>query len=304
MEKISKTRSINSMIGELSSIGYQYNHKAYIDKGYKVVSDKYREIKVEKNEMTFSICSYDSGQCDVDYSVYVDGKYYNLNYMDKFLNECGHLLPEYERPGEMQAVIDTIKTRVEESKGYIKNAPRIGEIGGFMRARGCYVEYDGFSVCTFEKDGICYNATYNDKWTLNDRISIYDLNGHLSRPFRYSTLDENAERYLTGISGLGRRLTEKDRIKDYKEFRVRTFGGKEIKTLKWFKTFEDANEYAKNTAKELYSKLPEDLKRYGYPSLRDVSDKYDLCAGYMWYNAGRGAERIVYVCGEDSEPEF
>lgn len=299
-----KERLIRSMIGEIISLGNPGNAMPFIDRGYSVSMGEYGSYKVSKYGIAFTVyidCNYKPYPSGIAY--YKD-KIYNINKkigVSALADDMGDDIPEYKRTDEFSALIDTIKTKVDEVSGWFKSCQRLSLLGAFLQRKGCFVSYDGYSSCSFEKDGICYGAhnDYPNGWILEDRICVYKEDGTLSEWLNFADIDKVAEKCLYGMTKIGRRLTEKDRINRYTRFRVRTYASKTIKTIKWFDNFEDAKKYAYELAKEKYDNLPGDLKRYGYANPKDVSDELDLLCGYLWYKAGEGSEHYVYVCGEE-----
>lgn len=298
-EIVSKIRGINAIMGELNNIGYSYKNSDYTSRGFRVESSEYRKCKVSKYGLTFSIYGYDNS-FSLGQTIEYDGKSYNVpQRLGELAEATGSNLPHYERSEELKNVISFINEEISELEPLVKRQSWIYCIGDTLRNRGCFVEYNGSSVCNFERNGIIYTATnYDRQWKLNDYIQVYHPNGTYTNRFNRKRIDEIAELHLIGIDNIGKRPTEKSNINKYKQFRVRTFDNKYLDTLKYFDNFDDANAYAKEVAKQKAENVARDLQMYAYKEPKDVSDEMDLLAGYMWYNY-QNSKKIVYVMGEE-----
>lgn len=209
---------------------------------------------------------------------------------------------DYVRPIGTELVIEKIKKEIEETRKLV-NGRGLGEIGGFLRNRGYFVSYDGFSVCNFSKGSIIYSAHCDGKWSLTDNYSLYLADGVLSAEFTlYNNNRTNfnlAEVVLGGKTDFGRRLTEKDLLPTYKKFRVRTYESKYLDTAKWFDNFEDAKKYAYDLAVEKAKSVEGSNRCYAITNPRDEGEDYDMLACYCWYSYHGARHHLVFVQGEN-----
>lgn len=209
---------------------------------------------------------------------------------------------DYVRPVKTELVIEKIKKEIEETRKLV-NGRGLGEIGGFLRNRGYFVSYDGFSVCNFSKGSIIYSAHCDGKWSLTDNYSLYLADGVLSAEFTlYNNNRTNfnlAEVVLGGKTDFGRRLTEKDLLPTYKKFRVRTYESKYLDTAKWFDNFEDAKKYAYDLAVEKAKSVEGSNRCYAITNPRDEGEDYDMLACYCWYSYHGARHHLVFVQGEN-----
>lgn len=209
---------------------------------------------------------------------------------------------DYVRPVKAELVIEKIKKEIEETRKLV-NGRGLGEIGGFLRNRGYFVSYDGFSVCNFSKGSIIYSAHCDGKWSLTDNYSLYLADGVLSAEFTlYNNNRTNfnlAEVVLGGKTDFGRRLTEKDLLPTYKKFRVRTYESKYLDTAKWFDNFEDAKKYAYDLAVEKAKSVEGSNRCYAITNPRDEGEDYDMLACYCWYSYHGARHHLVFVQGEN-----
>jgi len=271
-------------------------------------------IYLDRDGVTISAHYYSSGCWSIDCAFTYKNKYYRVFDIDKRIDELiadGFTAPaDFKRSEETIANIERIKNLIAEAKRLV-DGRRCGELGDMLRSNGYFVEYDGSSCCTFSKDCLNFNAHYNyDKreWEV-EWCNAFLSNGELTR-FRISVGRSSGDGYLKvdesyegifGDSKIGHRLTEKDRVSEYKSFRVRSYGSRELTTLKLFKSFDDANKYAYETAKAYAEGVTDDRRRYAHRIPIDISDKYDYLAAYLWYRYDEGSSHFVFVQGEDEE---
>jgi hypothetical protein len=258
-------------------------------------------FSVKKHKLEFMVYYY-SGSCcySVADGVYYMGIFYNTSILDKLADilimsewECN-----YERDTFADNLIDYISKEIHHAKNYV-NGRGLGEIGDSLRRHGYYIHYDGFSVCNFSKNGIIYSATcFNSRWEVRDNYSVYLPNDKQSISFKLADLNNRFERIFGDIRVLGKRTTEKEKIGNYKKFAVRTYGSRTLDTIAVFDNFNDADKFAKEESIKRAKNTPNDLKRFSYPNPLDVSNKYDLLSGYLYYKCG-SSEFLVFVVGRD-----
>ena len=209
---------------------------------------------------------------------------------------------DYVRPVGTELIIEKIKKEIEETRKLV-NGRGLGEMGGFLRNRGYFVSYDGFSVCNFSKGSIIYSAHCDGKWSLTDNYSLYLADGVRSAEFTlYNNNRTNfnlAEVVLGGKTDFGRRLTEKDLLPTYKKFRVRTYENKYLETAKWFDNFEDAKNFAYDLAVEKAKSVEGSNRCYAITNPRDEGEDYDMLACYCWYSYHGARNHLVFVQGEN-----
>ena len=260
----------------------------------------------EKKGIRFSIGQYMS-----NYEWYVSWGFYfgvdswcHFTDIEKKIDEviARGFKTDYVRSVETELVIENIKKEIEETRKLV-NGRGLGEIGGFLRSRGYFVSYDGFSVCNFSKGSIVYSAHCDGRWELTDNFSLYLADGVRSAEFTlYKTNRTNfnlAEVVLGGKTSFGRRQTEKDLLPTYKRFRVRTFENRTLDTAKWFDNFEDAKKFAYDLAVEKAKSVARDLQRYARTNPRDEGEDYDMLACYCWYSYDGARNHLVFVQGEN-----
>ena len=209
---------------------------------------------------------------------------------------------DYVRPIETELAVEKIKKEIEETRKLV-DGRGLGEMGGFLRSRGYFVSYDGFSVCNFSKGSVVYSAHCEGKWKLSDKYSLYLADGILSADFALSndnrvTLNL-AEVILGGKTDFGRRQTEKDLLPTYKKFRVRTYENKYLDTAKWFDNFEDAKKFAYDLAVEKAKSVEGSNRCYAITNPRDEGEDYDMLACYCWYSYNGARNHLVFVQGEN-----
>ena len=301
---------INLLTNEVSNIiktsTYENREEKFKENGYKVCDRRsYSDICVKKNNLEFVVYYY-SGSCsyEIGNGVYYRGIYYNTNQYEKLAEilimsewEC-----DYERDIFATQLIETIVKEINETKSIV-NGRGLGEIGSALRYRGYFVSYDGFSVCNFSKNGILYTATNRDRsWSVTDNFKVYLDDNTISKEFTLynsnrTKLDRDFERIFGKVRKLGKRTTEKDLLSTYKRFRVRTYGSKTLNTIAYYDNFEDAKNFAKEESIKRAKETPRDLQRFAFTNPIDISDDYDLLAGYKYYQCGN-SEFLVYVMGE------
>ena len=260
----------------------------------------------EKKGIRFSIGQYNS-----NYEWYVSwGFYFGVDYFCHLSNIEDRIdeviargfKTDYVRPVETELVIEKIKNEIEETRKLV-NGRGLGEIGGFLRSKGYFVSYDGFSVCNFSKGSIVYSAHCDGRWVLTDNYSLYLDEGVRSAEFTlYNTHRTNfklAEVVLGGKTSFGRRQTEKDLLPTYKKFRVRTYANKYLDTAKWFDNFEDAKKFAYDLAVEKAKSVEGSNRCYAITNPRDRGEDYDMLACYCWYSYRGSANHLVFVQGEN-----
>ena len=260
----------------------------------------------EKKGIRFSINKYSSS-----YEWYVSWGFYfgvdsycHITNIEQKIDEviARGFKTDYVRPIETELVVEKIKNEIEETRKLV-DGRGLGEMGGFLRSRGYFVSYDGFSVCNFSKGSIVYSAHCDGKWSLTDNYSLYLADGVRSAEFTlYNNNRTNfnlAEVVLGGKTDFGRRLTEKDLLPTYKKFRVRTYENKYLDTAKWFDNFEDAKKYAYDLAVEKAKSVEGSNRCYAITNPRDEGEDYDMLACYCWYSYRGARHHLVFVQGEN-----
>ena len=331
MDKTNTIRYIMTLVhfmGEHANIinGYGY----YEEDKVKERKDFLESNGIVKKEVDppFTSHSYNYKGLEFYFSYY--GSEYHLgdgfNYNDKWFRiwdldtEIDALLAEgwtpqdeYVRSAKAEEQIAAIKEKYFAIKNIVNNIRSYGEIGGTMRSNGCYVSYDGGSVCNFSKDFVAFGAHTNDYpksgWHLEKRVQIYFEDGSLSDNFTIEedgnsrNLDKHFE-WLFGseISGFGRFYTERELFemgkKHYDYYRVRYRVPRELGTLETFDNFEDAKAFAYKEAKERAESVKDDRRRYAYTNPINYADLTDTLCAYMYYKYDRGSEHIIFVQGE------
>lgn len=277
--------------------------------GYKVVRDGYWSIYAYKNGIGVGIDFYSSNYTyNVNHGIFYGNedvkKYCHFARIDEQIDDilaCG-FVPDYTRSLQMQMFADGIKSRIEETDRFVTTRG-LGEIGAFLRSRGYSVSYDGFSWCTFSKDGILYNASYDKGWKLTDRFKLYVGDDILSAEFSIRDKDRTdglryIELYVGTTSSLGRELTEMDKLHTYSRFRVRTYNGDELATAKWFDDFEEAKKFAYELACEKARNVRPYNKQWTVTDPKDRGTEFDLLACFIWYEY-RNNRCLVFVQGEN-----
>ena len=277
-----------------------------ISKGYEIVYDGYWRTYAIKDGIKVIFNFYNSNYTyDVDFGFYFDGsKYCNFADIDTRFEEilASGFKPTYVRSPQMQNFIDDIRAKVNETQKLVRSRS-LGEIGGFMRSRGYFVTYDGFSWCTFSKDGIQYNASDNKGWKLTGVISLYLADDILSTEFRYEDKAYiNGLAYLELFVGdtihLGKELTEMDRLHKYTKFRVRTYSNKYLDTVEWFNDFEEAKQHAYDLAVEKAKSVDPRYREWAITKPKDRGKEFDMLACFVWYECNN-SKHLVFVQGEN-----
>lgn len=250
-------------------------------------------------------------------SFYYNNKYYDLwkieDKYDELIADGWIPQEEYVRSEKAEEQIRAIKDTYAEMKKVVASKWGYGELGATMRSHGCYVSYDGGSVCSFSKGFLNCNAHTNEYpkqgWHIEKRCEVYFEDGSLSDTFAVEddgntrNLDKHFE-WIFGaeISGFGRYYTERELFemgkKHYDYYRVRFRVPRELGTLATFDTFEEAKEFAYKEAKERAESVKDDRRRYAYRNPRDYADLTDTLCAYMYYKYDRGSEHIIFVQGE------
>lgn len=312
--KESAKLSLAKMIGEVRMALLAAGNKSVPEKelaeiGYKVVRDGYWSTYAYKNGIGIGIDFYNSNYTyNVNHGVFYGDedvkKYCHFARIDEQIDDilaCG-FVPDYTRSLQMQAFADGIKSRIEETDRFVTTRG-LGEIGAFLRSRGYSVSYDGFSWCTFSKDGILYNASYNKGWKLTDRFKLYVGDDILSAEFSIRDKDRTdglryIELYVGTTSSLGRELTEMDKLHTYSRFRVRTYNGDELATVKWFDNFEEAKKFAYELACEKARNVRPYNRQWTVTDPKDRGTEFDMLACFIWYEY-RKSKCLVFVQGEN-----
>lgn len=304
-------REIWRMNGEISVsliLNGCADDKELSELGYTISSGCYGEKKLEKKGLIFPIWYLSDSRWHLS-----NGFYFGKNKERKFCAYCdipkkiGEIVaqgfvPEYKRSEETQKLSDFILSKIKETDAIVSDA-RSSLLGGALRYRGYFVSYDGYSVCSFTKDGIMYHADAvgSGRWRLTNGFNVYVANGKPSDGFSIGKGKLGTD-YIEGVVGnlteLGRRLTEKDLLPTYKRFRVRTYGEKELKTIKWFDDFESAKKYAYDYAVEQAKKVEPRYRRWAHNPPLDWSERNDYLALYVWYKHDNGSPYAVFVQGE------
>lgn len=312
--KESAKLSLAKMIGEVRMALLAVGNKSLPVKelaeiGYKVVRDGYWNTYAYKNGIGVGIDFYSSSYTyNVNHGVFYGDedvkKYCHFTRIDEQIDDilaCG-FVPDYTRSLQMQAFADNIKSKIEETNKLV-SARSLGEIGVFLRSRGYSVSYDGFSWCTFSKDGILYNASYDKGWKLTDRFKLYVGDDILSAEFSIRDKDRTdglkyIELYVGTASSLGRELTEMDKLHTYSRFRVRTYNGDELATAKWFDDFEEAKKFAYELACEKARNVRPYNREWAVTDPKDRGTEFDMLACFIWYEY-RNSKCLVFVQGEE-----
>lgn len=323
MDKTTIARHIKKEWGDFANL-VEKNKKEIVspnkflaEAGYDSWSTPFFSWYGLKNGLTFSCGRYSSTyELHTEYGFWVgrdrqdSGKYFRIFEVDEKINEIlasGYKMPQkhYTRGKDVEKIIALIKHEIAAAKTALGGG--YGERGDRLYRCGYNVGYDGGSVCDFSK-GFMHFRAHNDYpggWRLEDNFAAYIGDDVLSREFSLEgtsgklVLDRDFEVIFGDIPSFGKALTEKDKIGKYTKFRVRTYIPRELDTIGWFNTFEEAKEFAYNKAKDFAESVKDDRRRYAYLNPIDVSDRYDYLAAYIWYTAGRGSEHMVFVQGEN-----
>lgn len=216
-----------------------------------------------------------------------------------------------ERTAQNAAMKKKIETIIEQARQDVASCRGWGEIGQRMRTKGYRIYYDGGSVCQFYKDGIAFSAHTNEYptpgWHLEDHYEAYFPDNTLSTSF---SLGKNQYHYplehfecIFGdqLTSLGRFKTELERLKEgtlkYDRYLVRHYSNKYLKTLKSFDTFEEAKQFAYETAKQYAESVSPDLRRYARLNPVDCGEENDYLAMYIYYQY-RNSKHLLFVQGD------
>lgn len=325
MDKTAVARHIKNEWGRFSAlirrnktkIGASEISAVLTDDGYEAFGRSSLDgILADKGGLRFRCGRYPSEVClHRDYGFYVPdgnpvgGKYFRIDEVDKRIDEilaAGYRPPRrhYRRPASVEAAIEDIRGRFKEARELVDGRGP-GSLGDMLYRNGYFVSYDGFSVCNFSKGFLHFSARCDGRWKLEDRyVAFVDGDDSLSEEFCLEghgelNLEDDFEAIFTDEFRFGRRVTEKERIGQYSRFRVRSYVPKELSTLKWFDSFEEAKAFALETAKRYAESVKDDRRRYAFTNPLDVSDRYDYLCAYVWYRYNRGSEHMVFVQGED-----
>ena len=261
--------------------------------------------------------TYYGSEYHVGSGFYFNDKYYDLwridDRVDELIADGWTPQDEYVRSARAEEQIKAIKVVYQQMKDVVANKYGWGELGGTMRSHGCYVHYDGGSVCDFSKGFLHCHAHTNEYpksgWHIEPKCEVYFEDGSLSDSFavedsdHHRSIDKHFE-WLFGaeISGFGRFYTERELFdmgkKHYDYYRVRYHYPRENGTLAVFDTFEEAKEFAYKEAKERAEAVKDDRRRYAYRNPRDYADLTDTLCAYLYYMYDRGSEHIIFVQGE------
>lgn len=298
-------RKIHKMMGEIEVsllINRCINKDELSEMGYSVTKLRYDEFEISKDGLAFPVWTKEG-------KYYTSGGFYfgrehtfcMMCYLPKFIGDivAQGFNPSYERSRELQVLSDLIVNRINETIRIVADT-REWTLGGTLRSRGYFVDYDGSSVCNFVKDGIVYSAyaTGYRQWKVSDAFNIYVADGVPSKKCSLSNIENFIEGIMGNVTKLGRRMTEKDLLSEYKRFRVRTYWDKTLKTIKWFDDFESARKYAYDYAVELAKKVEPRYRQWAYNPPLDWSERNDYLALYIWYMYDNGSPHAVFVQGE------
>lgn len=299
-------RKIHKMMGEIEVsllINRTINEDELSEMGYSVTKIKYYEFEISKDGLAFPVWTKE-GRYYTSGGFYFGPQrtyFYNMCYLPSSINELikQGFNPSYERSRELQELSDLIVGRINETIRIVEGT-REWTLGNMLRRMGYFVAYDGSSVCNFVKDGIVYSAVMvgTVHWKVNDSFSIYIADGVPSKKCSLSVIKDFIEGIMGNVTKCGRRITEKDLLSEYKRFRVRTYEGKTLKTIKWFDDFESAKKYAYDYAVELAEKVEPNYRRWAHNPQLDWSDRNDYLALYIWYMHDSGYPHAVFVQGE------
>lgn len=299
-------RKIHKMMGEIEVsllINRTINEDELSEMGYSVTKIKYYEFEISKDGLAFPVWTKE-GRYYTSGGFYFGPQrtyFYNMCYLPSSINELikQGFNPSYERSRELQELSDLIVGRINETIRIVEGT-REWTLGNMLRRMGYFVAYDGSSVCNFVKDGIVYSAVMvgTVHWKVNDSFSIYIADGVPSKKCSLSVIKDFIEGIMGNVTKCGRRITEKDLLSEYKRFRVRTYEGKTLKTIKWFDDFESAKKYAYDYAVELAEKVEPNYRRWAHNPPLDWSDRNDYLALYIWYMHDSGYPHAVFVQGE------
>lgn len=271
--------------------------------GYTVSKQGYFGMSLIKDELKFPIYYLSDSRYHLSNGFYFgnENKFCAFSYIDNMIADivAQGFNPDYKRSKELQDISDLIVGKINETKNIVLDS-RCFLLGNTLRRQGYFVSYDGYSVCSFTKDGINYSAEAagNRVWRLRDTFSVYIADGIISDGFSMSVISDYPESVLGNITKLGRRLTEMDLLSEYTKFRVRTFSDKTLTTIKWFDDFETAKKYAYDYAVNLAEKVDPRCREWAHNPPLDWSKRDDYLACYVWYLYNGNYPRLVFVQGE------
>ena len=299
--------SIAKMIGEVRMALLATGNKSVPEKelaemGYEIVRDGYWKTYALKNSIGVSIDFYNSNYTyNVNHCIIYGSekmtKCCHFTKLDEKIDDilaCG-FVPDYTRSQQMQAFVEKVGSKIKETDALVSTRG-LGEIGAFLRSRGYFVSYNGSSWCTFSKDGIQYNASYDRKWIIKDYFRLYVGDDILSAEFRFDNL-KYLELYIGTTVSLGRELTEMDKLYTYSRFRVRTYCSKELATVKWFDDFEQAKKFAYEFACEEARNIRPYNREWAITNPKDRGEEFDMLACFVWYEYSH-SKCLVFVQGE------
>lgn len=300
-------RKIMKMRGEISVSLLLNNGRINDDEiaamGYAISKMDYFGTAIKKRGITFPVYYLSDSRYHLSNGFYFGtaNKFCSFNHIPDFIAEivAQGFNPDYSRDKELQNIADFIVGKINETKNIVSNN-RCYLLGSPLRHQGYFVSYDGYSVCSFTKDGINYSAeaTGNGIWRLRDTFSAYISDGITSDGFSMSVISDYPESVLGNITKLGRRLTEMDLLSEYTKFRVRTFSDKTLTTIKWFDDFESAKKYAYNYAVNMAEKVDPRRREWAHNPPLDWSKRDDYLACYVWYLYKGNYPCLVFVQGE------
>lgn len=283
------------------------NREELLSMGYSISKGCYGSEEISKEGLVFPIYYL----CDCRYHL-SNGFYFDKGVARTFCSFSNIPIfidsiillekfnPKYERNEELQQLADGIYNEIMDTKTLVSKF-NSWLLGNPLRYKGYFVDYDGYSVCTFTKNGIIYHATMigNGKWKVDDNFSVYLANGIVSDNFGIEMLEKYPEFILGYVAKLGKRLTEMDLLPAYTKFRVRTYGDKTLETIKWFDDFESAKKYAYEYAVKQASKVEPRYRQWAHNPPLDWSKRNDYLACYVWYMHSENYPYLVFVQGEN-----
>lgn len=324
--QLQTSRYIKSLFGLAKQIvedSPQYTDPAdaLCKEGFRIRHDPFNHY-ASKDGLRFRYGRYPSvWTYHIDFYVYIDSmpledgrsKGFHIHDLDEHIGEitASGYVREYVRPKETEDVIATVKTKAEEYKSLI-DGRRGGELGAMLRARGCKVHYDGFSVCNFSSDFLAFSCHNDGHWRVEDYgYTVIHTDGSHSMRFniagdgQHLELERDFEAIFGPWKGYGRFFSEAELFRmgrlTFKRFRVRTYGDKTLDTLKYFDDYEQARHFAYDEAKRRAESVTDDRRRFAFTNPKDITDEHnDLLAVYLYYQGGPQAPKyFVFVQGED-----
>ena len=330
MDKINTIRYIMTLVHFMDKNANIVNGYGYYEDGKKEERNAFLKVNgIVRKEVEPPYVSHTYTYKGLDFYFSYYGSEYHLgdgfNFNDKWYRiwdieeKIDDLLAdgwipqdEYVRSAKAEEQIAAIKEKYFAIKKIVNSISGWGEIGGRMRANGCYVSYDGGSVCNFSKDFVAFGAHTNEYpksgWHLEKRVQVYFEDGSLSSNFAVEDdgnsriLDKHFE-WLFGaeISGFGRFYTERELFQmgklNYDYYRVRFAHPKELGTLAFFKDYEDAKKFAYEEAKKEAENTSADIRRYAFLNPIDQADLTDTLCAYLYYQYDR-SKYYIFVQGE------